>query len=1119
MIRQILLTTVSALFSAAVIAAPGSLSQAPLFLATPTQPNIFFLLDDSGSMHWSMPSDGVQSSSLIELNEYDTVPDNNKEWRQWCPGANLLAYNPNVEYKPWAANNPNTSASFPDMTDITAVRTNPLSSGSITNTENNYDIYGSTTRTINLSAAPVVTWTDSNNNGTYDAGECPGGNATSGYLDSRVQRADSLSSQQQINFANWFSYYRIREHSAKAAVTQVISTSSARIGMATLHHNNNVGVAITDMTVPANKTALLNDVVNVNSSGGTPLRTSLDSVGRYFSQKSNFPTPSSLNIGSASSPILPASQGGECQQNFAMLMTDGQWNGSTPSGIRHKDRNIDNNYVWPAHRDATRNTLADVAMKWYKQDLAPSLANKVPTQKGDNTQNLDENSQQHLVTFGVAFGPNGTINSDPTDRAQSFTWPVPSSNSATTVDDLRHAAYNGRGKFLSASKPEELISSLQDVISNIESREGSTSAVAFNMSTLSTNTLLFFAGFNPAGWSGNLDAYALDPNTGDLAVTKTWSASSLLNARLNTDMTSNRVIYTSGLNAGASSGVLFKWNTSFPQPTSTILDDFKVNPDLSIDTTPFSGSQNRLDFIRGDTTNNAIGLFRDRSSRLGDIVNSAPLFVASSSAVSASRQEMVYVGSNDGMLHGFSATSGQELMAYVPSSIASTLDNQGLHYLTESDYSHRYYVDGEVVSADVFISKNGATASWRTALVGSLGGGGRGLFALDVSDPNLFANTEPAAQSTFLWEFTDQDEPALGHTYSTPEIVKMNNNQWAVVTGNGYNSTGTDTAQLIIIFIEKGTDGSWSTGDYIKIDTATGTPVNKNGLSTPALVDLDNNGTTDRIYAGDLLGNMWSFNVSDTDPTNWVLAHGATPLFSAGNTKPITMKPLISKPESAWIADSGTNTPNLMVYFGTGQYIASGDPANTHQQTFFGIWDYGQTVISSSLVEQTFLTPPTSNTRLLSQNSVTYNNATTMSSGWFIDLPETGERVTVDAFELEGLIFFNTLTPSNTACSAGGSSWLMSVDKQTGGTPSITSFDFNGDGVLAIDDGYAAGIKFGQGIASKTSVLKTTTDINYGYTSGTANSGSGPSVQKNILPGSAPPATGSRQSWIQLIKN
>ena len=313
-----------------VHAAHGTLNNVPLFLAPQPAPNIFFMLDDSGSMHWSMPADGVGSSALIELNEYDTIPDDDKEWRQWCLGANLMAYNPSITYKPWAANRPGTSTPFPDMTDLQNVWVNPLVSGSIIDHkdgENNI-VRGGDNEIIDLSAAPVVTWSD-NGNGQYDAGECPGGDATTGYLDTRVQRADSLTAAQQINFANWFSYYRIREHATKAAVTRVAATTSARMGMATLHHNNGVGRPVLDMTVPANKTAFLDDVVNFNSSGGTPLRTSLDNVGRYFDASSG--TPGGLNIGAVSSPILPAVQGGECQQNFAMLMTDGQWNGGNQS--------------------------------------------------------------------------------------------------------------------------------------------------------------------------------------------------------------------------------------------------------------------------------------------------------------------------------------------------------------------------------------------------------------------------------------------------------------------------------------------------------------------------------------------------------------------------------------------------------------------------------------------------------------------------------------------------------------------------------------------------------------------------------------------------------------------
>lgn len=1123
--RQLSLLVVVAIFATSLHAAPGSLTQVPLFVSSPTQPNVFFMLDDSGSMDWNMATDGLSRSDLISMSSYNTEPDNDEDWQTWCAGANLLAYNSSVTYKPWAANIPGTNNPFPDQTDITNVQSDPLTSGSSSNNnkkkkkkkDKGNSIDNDSDSVYDLSDAPVVQWTDSNNNSQYDNGECPTRDN-----DSRVTTAGALSAAEQINFANWFSYYRSRERTAKAAITQVISTSSARMGMATLHNNNDVGKAITDMSVTANRQALLTDIVNIKSSGGTPLREGLNWVGQYFDNAST--TPRDLNLNTSLKPILSEIDGGACQQNFVMLMTDGQWNGDKPSNIGHQDNNTDNNFVWPAHRDSNKDLLADVAMKWFKTDLAQSLPNRVPVQQGDDSLNLDENNQQHLVTFGVAFGPTGSLTSGPTNRKQPFDWPNPKSDSIETIDDLRHAAYNGRGMFLSADKPQELISALQDVIANIESRQGSSSAVAFNMSTLSSQTLLFYAGFDTTHWTGNLDAYTLDPNTGDIATSPLWSAAPLLNSRTNNDMLNNRVIYTLGNdNLGIRTGVLFNWRTTNPQPASNTIADFKVNPDASLDSSPYTSSEKRLNFLRGDTSNNDIGLFRNRYSKLGDIINSAPLYVPDTSSAGSTRTAMVYVGANDGFLHGFSATTGQELIAYAPSAVASSLDNHGFHYLTESDYQHKYYVDGEVVSADVEI-KTDATAispSWHTVLVGSLSGGGQGIFALDVTEPSQYTNTDMAAKNTVLWEFTDQDDDALGFTYSKPEIVKMNNNEWAVVTGNGYNATGTDTAQLMIIFIQKGTDGQWDTGDYIKIDTAVGTPTNKNGLSTPTTVDLDNNGTTDRIYAGDLLGNMWAFDVSDTNVTNWNIAHssGTTPLFAAGNTKPITMKPLISKPETNWIADKSSNTPNLMVYFGTGQYIASGDPANIDQQSFYGIWDTGVTVSPSLLVKQTYLTATVANTKLLSKNTVTYDNVTPINSGWHINLQEYGERVVVDAFELEGLIYFNTMTPSENACSAGGSSWLMSVDKQTGGTPNIVSFDFNRDGVLTDADTYAAAIRFEHGIASKSSVIRTTTDVNYSYTSGTDTSGSGTPVEKNILPGSLAPATGNRQSWIQLINN
>ena len=1125
--------------SSPLLAAPGTLSQTPLDIASPVQPNIFFMLDDSGSMNEALQSPRANISSF----RFETIPKYTETWHTWCPGANLFAYNPDITYRPWAANIPGTNTPFPNATNLKEVRVDPefQSGGYINKTDGAEDsaIYFYDRGAADLSAAPVVQWTDSNGDGGYNDGECP-----TSYADPRVRRADSLSPEEQVNFANWFSYYRLRISATKAAVTQVISTSSARIGMETLHHNNDVGLPIKDMRTQDNKNELLQHVLSMQSFGLTPLRKSLDNVGKYFSKAHT--TPGGLNIGAAPSPILDEKDGGACQQNFAVLMTDGFWNGGTP-GVEHQDDVIDSKYVYPAHQDNDKNTLADVAMKWYQTDLAPSLLPLVPVQIAteNETENLDQNDDQHMVTFGVSLGAKGNIHNDPTDRKKTFEWPKKvDSGTADTIDDLRHAAYNGRGQFLLASKPEELTKSLQDIISSIESRQGSGSSIGASGNELKTNTFMFSGTFDPKSWIGDVKAFLLDPNTGNAAPEHTWSAAELLNARTDEDILANRVIYTWGENSqGDKGGVLFDWSTSTPKPTDVVLNDLKINTNSSSDTYPFTKSEERTAFLRGDTSKDGKNLTRKRASRLGDIIGSKPTYIAepisswsdntafygSSSQLysdyqanlqSHPRSPVVYVGANDGFLHGFLANTGEEVLAYAPSAVSSDLNQSGLHYLTESDYSHKYYVDGDLSFADVYIKSNAVPSkSWRTALVGSLKGGGQGLFALDVTDPSNYKNNNAAAHDTVLWEFTNQDDPDLGYTFSRPQITMMNNGKWAVIIGNGYNATGSTTAQLMIIFIEDGVDGVWSVGDYIKIDTKTGNPSAINGLSSPEIVDLDNNGTTDRIYAGDLLGNMWAFDVSKTSTNAWKIAHSSSkPLFAAGNSKPITTKPLVIKPESSWLPDKPSNTPNLMVYFGTGQYLALGDATSEDQQSFYGIWDSGKPVSASSLVEQIDIDTNNENTRLLSQYEVAYDvdKPKNGDQGWVINFfPRERLHVNPSIAPLADALLFNPMTPNTVGpCSAGGSSFLMYIDPKTGGTINRPLFDLNNDGVINTSDSLIAGVKFESGIASETTVLKGSDNKSHLYTQSTLGNG-----DHTELPPLGKPPTGARQSWIQLIND
>ena len=1158
-------------FTSSLLAAPGTLSQSPLHVVNPVQPNIFFILDDSGSMQWNLentpafisvksywpdpnldgPNAEGKNAEEQKADDHPPVQTKEQKWHTWCSGANLLAYDANETYRPWAANIPGTTTPFPDAPGITAVRVHPLSlSGGpviiVAEIKNWLPAGGF----ADISKAPVVQWTDSNGDGNYDIGECP-----TSYDDPRVRRADSLSAEEQINFANWFMYHRSREFTTKAALAKIILPSSARMGMATINHLGNKGSRIEDMRIPANKNSLIESIMSTGLTGKTPLRKALDDAGKYFSKKHS--TPARLEIGSAPSPILPEEDGGACQQNFSVLMTDGFWTGGSPElADDDQDNEIDSKYVYPAHQDAYSNTLADVAMKWYKTDLAPSYPPLVPVQSDDDdTKNLDENDDQHMVTFSVSLGARGSVDNDPIDRRTPFQWPNIVAGAPSTIDDLRHAAYNGRGQFLLANKPQELVKSLQDILSNIESRQGSGSAIAVSSSTLTSDTFSFSATFDSKNWSGDVKAFQLDPNTGNLATNEAWSAAELLNARTDEGILANRVIYTWGENSqGDKGGVLFDWSTSNPQVAEVTLNDLKINPDSSSDAHPFTKSQERTAFLRGYTSKDGENLTRKRASRLGDIIGSKPTYIAEPSSSwsdntaffgntsqlysdyqaglqSNPRSPIVYVGANDGFLHGFLAATGEEVLAYAPSAVSSDLTGSGLHYLTESGYSHKYYVDGDLSFSDVYIKSNAVSSkSWRTALVGSLKGGGQGLFALDVTDPSNYKNNNTSAHDTVLWEFTDQDDPDLGYTFGRPQITMMNNGKWAVIIGNGYNATGSTTAQLMIIFIEDGVDGVWSVGDYIKIDTNVGDPSAINGLSSPEIVDLDNNGTTDRIYAGDLLGNLWAFDVSKTSTNTWKIAHSdSKPLFAAGNSKPITTKPLVIKPESSWLPDKPSNKPNLMVYFGTGQYLALGDATSEEQQSFYGIWDYGKQVSASSLVEQMYTDTNNENTRHLTQHKVEYDvdQPKKGDQGWMINfLPSERLHVNPSIAPLAGVLLFNPMAPDTAEpCSAGGSSFLMFIDPKTGGTINRPLFDLDGNGVINADDSLIAGMKFKYGIASETVVIEGVEKKSELYISGTRSDSNGKNIQTVTLPplgAGEPPyisGTGTRQSWIQLIND
>lgn len=1195
------------------IAAQLNLSSTPLFLTTAAKPNIMFLTDDSGSMDWNMvtsESDGVMTVSQCNkefrytypalgatgsapaLNQYaDTyiIPTEvaliasaypspyGGVWRARNSDYNKLHYNPDVRYSPWEGVT-STGALFSNVP-YTAAPYDPyypsrgtLNLASTISYQTQYCAKSGTsviTYTVNDSyPAHYYTWDSGTSDGVVDASDghtlyeiratgdvscstgatCPTTFARAATRTDCANPAACTRAEELQNFANWFSYYRKRNLAAKNAISKVVASSTDRMAHATLHNNGgaaNISILQMNQSVSdGNKRALLTGVFKTIPNQGTPLRGKLDEVGRYFECVSgNIFGFGASSPGSANCPIQSAASGGECQQNFTVLMTDGFWNDSF-TGIGNADGDGNTAYDTLAYRDSYSDTLADVAMYYYENDLATSLSNRVPVVAG-----TDNATHQHMVTYGVAFGVAGTLSAGPTSPTQSFTWPAVSANESTTVDDLRHASYNGRGEFLSAQSPESLATALNNTLVGIAGRTGSAAAVAVNSRSLSTSTRLYQARFLSGEWSGSLRALTID-NDGNVGV-EVWSAAARLKSQ---NWDTGRVILAANT---VSHGIPFRWTTTGGNAlTATQISSLNDNPATTPVDDDGEGSA-RLNWLRGSTAHEGTGnnyRVRPDSFKLGDIVNSSPVFVGSPPNLPAletdphsdfratyvSRREIVYVGANDGMLHGFDAATGDEKIAFVPTAVFPNLSK-----LTYLSYSHNYFVDGSPTVGDAYggfrnINSSCGSACWRTVLVGSLGAGGKGVFALDVTDPdgatvNGLAFSETNAANIVLWEIQATGanySDDLGYVYGQPTIAKVrdgnNNYRYAAVFGNGYNSA----SERPVLYIVDVVDGSLIRKIVLSSGTGGG-----NGLGSPAVVDTDGDYIADYVYAGDLHGNMWKIKITDNNTSQWgsPITSGA-PLFKAvasNVSQPITQRPEVSSHPAG--------LTGYMVYFGTGRYFVAGDnsASSSPVHTFYGIWDNGRNdqVPRDTLLQQFFSTATVASTtvRSVTNTTIQWCTANNISScncpsngsgtclGWRDDLLTTasdslGEMSVSNPVLLGGTvprIIFTTLIPQSDPCSYGGSSWLMELNPTNGGRLSEQVFDINGDGTITSADKIGgttpvAGISPGIGIMPEPVILRDPANRQDLKT----ETGSTGAVQtiKNYVSGT----TGGRQSWRQL---
>jgi type IV pilus assembly protein PilY1 len=905
-------------------------------------------------------------------------------------------------------------------------------------------------------------------------GLAPNGTALDGYVlkpenfDSTAQYTAAIQ-----NFANWFTYYRKRHQSLRAGLGQSFNdVTGVRVNGFTI--NQRLDVTPVSIDDDANKRALYQKFyTDWVRQGGTPNRTAVAKIIQNFRRTDNDP------------PVTAS-----CQKNFGMLFTDGFSN--APSG---NDGIVSTNFdggMGVPYQDSYAGSLADAVYDAYANGVRGDLEQgKVlvpsgcPSMGSTYAGPLDCNRNPHMNFFAITLGARGLL-FDPNTTVNPYTvnpplaWPTQFfALHPSAVDDLWHATINGRGQLLNARSPQEISDKLRSVLRSIADVTSSAASAALNSGSITDQSLVYQARFRSEGWTGQLLSYAIVPSTGELRASTLVDASDVLPAA------GTRKIFT--LNS-AGAAVPFKWENL----QSDAIRVQQLDPASNA-----VAAERMVNYLRGDGTNEgtATGQYRvrrdqDGANRLGDIINSAPLYVGKSlfrypasleaasypafAAANATRTPVIYVGANDGMLHAFRAEGpasdptgtgnrGRELFAYIPGTVFPNLRG-----LASQDYGHKFYVDGSPSMGDAFFARPGeASARWRTVVAGGLNKGGQAVYAIDVTAP------ESVDQTSVLWEYSDANNVDLGFTYSQPSIAKLGDGKWYAIFGNGYNSMLADgrastTGNAVLFIVELGTGAARTIDTGVGI-LQKGTRTYGNGLSTPATADVDGDRKTDFVYAGDLYGNMWKFDVRSASPAAWNVALNGEPLFTArneeGQAQPITVRPEIAR---------GPNGNGQMVLFGTGKYIETADKLIEPEsvQSFYGIIDRNaavtyetrnETLLEQRITREVFYDNPDTaadddeDDRTVEIRVTTDRQLGGTDQGWFIDLVSPrvgyeGERQVSNPTVRDGRVIFSTLIPDPDPCSFGGSSWLMELDLLDGSRLQTSPFDNNRDGQFDDDD-------------------------------------------------------------------
>ncbi|SUD85875.1 pilus assembly protein [Stutzerimonas nitrititolerans] len=920
-------------------------------------------------------------------------------------------------------------------------------------------------------------------------------------------RLKFVENDEQQNFANWYSFYRNRGLATISAaalafydLSPAVRISWQGLGRCTSFNGNDSNCRNNAFKAysPEHKGQLYTWLQNINFNQSTYLPAAMKRAGEFF--KTSTPWQKNPNGTGNTTQNTYA-----CRASYHIMMTDGLWNESVsaPSSFRHDAAN----FTLPDGRaygqrapyyDSQNNTLADLAMHYWATDLNPDLDNELPAyipfKSGDTSTDYwdprnDPATWQHMTNFMMGLGlteamdrpdilwEGGTHKGAGYDAllAGNANWPPASASSGNNnVYDLWHAAINSRGEFFSVDSPETMVQAFDDILSRIADRKSTAARPAINSGQISTDendngtvkTVSYQTSYaSDDNWSGDVKRFekAWNSQSNAFETTEIWSAKDKMPGW------QNRKIMIAG---NGNSGLMeFNWDNAGSADTTGTLANLLSRDPENANVVDNLGKQ-RLEYLQGDRSGEG-SIFRQRSGVLGDFYGSSPAVVSGprylinftnrlegNAAYTtfaeevAGRTPRLYVGGNDGMLHGFNAQTGVEEFAFIPTAVFPKLNK-----LTGANYSHEFYVDGSPVVADVYDGEE-----WRTILVGTLKAGGKSIFALDITHPG---------EEELLWEFDDSKLPddaevKMGYSFSQPTIARLHTGTWTVVFGNGYESTN-NTNGKAALYIVDAMEGTLLKN--LEVEGVDGIP---NGLSTPKLADYNADGVADYAYAGDLQGNVWRFDLlrngrSDSAPftteddsenvvSDFEVAYGGQPLFSAVADNGSTRQPITSAP-SLVLHPSGFG---YLVVFGTGKFFETGDKEGDKSiaQTVYGIWDKqtlgeeasNPNISRSSLQEQEIVTQTTveadGSSRqglVLSNNNVSWQASDNQpaQNGWYLNLRQSdGEMVVENMSQLGRTVFFQSLIPNDDPCGDGATNWTYAINPFTGGRTLHNAFDY-----------------------------------------------------------------------------